>query len=182
MKHTKTILVFVLILALLSLAACGKKPADTEATPTLPPTETAPGESGAPSDGQELLKADFAAAELLAKPDSFDEFIEKDFAESEYLVKLSFTAQTPLTDFKFLSITLSDVEKDGEPLFTITDVLYSTAELNTERPLVIGTVFEGDMPTRGISFVDDTGTTRYLSVSSSGLDGSLVCAAFLPAA
>jgi len=51
--------------------------------------------------------------------------------------------------------------------------LYTLDRLTADRPLVVSTTFYGLIPNNGISYVDETGTTRFFAVDMSGEDGSL---------
>ena len=95
----------------------------------------------------------------------------------DYEVGIIFSASRTLRDFKVLSISLEDVDEDGMPVFSVLE-LYTQDALTPERPLFVQTSFPGDMPTNGISYLDDDGTTRYFSVSESGFDGSLILSEF----
>ncbi|MBQ7682196.1 MAG: hypothetical protein IJT31_08320 [Oscillibacter sp.] len=95
----------------------------------------------------------------------------------DYEVGIIFSASRTLRDFKVLSISLEDVDEDGMPVFSVLE-LYTQDTLTPERPLFVQTSFPGDMPTNGISYLDDDGTTRYFSVSESGFDGSLILSEF----
>jgi len=115
------------------------------------------------------IRVDYASDELLANPGTYDEVI---IDASDPLAKVVFTANITVEDFKYLEILLTDCVGDMCS-FDIVEELYSINELRPERPLVIGMVFMGSIPNRGISFVDETGTTRYFSINQSGRDGSL---------
>lgn len=104
-----------------------------------------------------------------------DEFVAH---SGEYEVGIVFTTERPaVRNFKVLSISLEEVDNDV--------ALYSVLELHTkealtpERPLLVRTTFPGDIPSNGISYTDDTGATRYFSVSESGFDGSLILNEFI---
>ena len=110
--------------------------------------------------------------------DSLTDVDEFEAHSGEYEVGIVFTTERPaVRDFKVLSISLEDVDNDV--------AVYSVLELHTkdaltpERPLLVRTTFPGDMPSNGICYTDDSGATRYFSVSESGFDGSLVLNEFV---
>lgn len=103
-----------------------------------------------------------------------DTFIQTDRTEvSESAVKVVFSAESTVSDFRLLSIAMQDIDENG--IFTFSaEELYSQPELTPERPLEAGLVFLGDIPNNGISFTDADGNVKYFSVDMSGMDGSLV--------
>ncbi|NLL91075.1 MAG: hypothetical protein GX222_01460 [Ruminococcaceae bacterium] len=117
-----------------------------------------------------VVKVDFADDEILSSPDKFEEFIDDD---SEFQVKAVFTVNTSVKDFRYFEIASVDVDEDENIIYNMGNELFSTGELTNERPIVIAMSFPGSMPSRGISFTDETGTVRYFAVLMSGKDGSL---------
>ena len=104
-----------------------------------------------------------------------DEFVAH---SGEYEVGIVFTTERPaVQNFKVLSISLEDVDNDIA-VYSVLE-LYAQDILTPERPLLVRTSFPGDMPSNGISYTDDTGATRYFSVSESGFDGSLILNEFV---
>ncbi len=116
-----------------------------------------------------IVSVDYASDDFLAQTGTYDEVI---IDASDPLAKVVFTANITVKDFKYLEILLTDCVGD-KCSFDIVEELYSINELRPERPLVIGMEFVGSIPNRGISFVDETGTTRYFSINQSGKDGSV---------
>lgn len=119
------------------------------------------------------LNADYATDELIGKYASCKEFIE--FDEDGYQ-KIIFVANTELKDFKF--ITIGHRSENNSVFFFEESVLYSIDKLTPEEPFVVTWVEWGTMPHRGISFVDENNVTRYFTITSSGLDGSLLITEF----
>ena len=117
-----------------------------------------------------VVKVDFADDEILSSPNKFEEFIDDD---SEYQVKVLFTVNTSVKDFRYFEIASVDVDEDENIIYNMGNELYSADKLTNERPIVIGMSFPGSMPSRGISFTDETETVRYFAVLMSGKDGSL---------
>lgn len=152
MKQAKLFLLFVAIFTML-FAACGNSP-----TPdTLPPEAE-----------EVLVSVDYATDELLSQYDSFVEFIE--FEDGRYQ-KIVFTTNVTAKDFKFIEIGL---EEDSAAIaFFEKEVLFSIDELSAEEPFLVTWMEWGAIPHRGISYIDETGTTRYFCIVMSGEDGSL---------
>jgi hypothetical protein len=103
-----------------------------------------------------------------------DTFSQTDGTEvSESAVKVVFSAESTVSDFRLLSIAMQDIDENG--IFTFSaEELYSQPELTPERPLEADLVFLGDIPNNGISFTDTDGNVKYFSVDMSGMDGSLI--------
>jgi len=98
---------------------------------------------------------------------SFTEFIEFD---DEGYQKVLISTDSPVRDVKFV-----DVQEGGLNAFKAPDnVLYSFAELTPEKPFVVTWMNWGTMPHRGLSFVDESGETRFFYLHESGKDGSLL--------
>ena len=100
---------------------------------------------------------------------NYDEF---EAIAEEPQVQLVFTSTGVVRDFTVLALTLQDVSEDGKPVFLMEE-LYSQDMLAPWRPLAVDTVFYGDIPNNGVSYVDENGLTHCFTVSMSGEDGSL---------
>ena len=87
-------------------------------------------------------------------------------------VRVLFTTNKTVSDFKILHLTCETIDDDGNITFAVEET-YSQPELTPDRPLVAGLEFPGDMPSNGISYVDADGVTRKYAVDMSGMDGSL---------
>ena len=72
----------------------------------------------------------FADEALLSGLAEYDQFTDY---PSDYQVQLVFTADTPVTDFRFLALTLRDVSDSGEMRFDIEE-LYTTDALAEGKP------------------------------------------------
>ena len=121
-----------------------------------------PGSSG-PVQGSAVQVA-FAEDALAEDPARYDSFTD---SPSDSMVRLVFTADGPASDFRFLALTLLDVDADGAMRFSIQE-LYAVDRL----PVVIETTFAGDVPDRGITYIDANGFARYFALAASGADGS----------
>lgn len=104
----------------------------------------------------------------------YDEFTADD---SDARVRVLFTAKAPSKSFKVYALTFNDVDEDGKINYQ-TQEIYFADTLMPQRPLVVEMTFYGDMPSYGISYVDETGATRLFSVNLSGEDGSLLLSEF----
>ena len=92
--------------------------------------------------------------------------------DDEMTVKVVFSTESTVTDFRVLSISMQDYD-DSDNFTFAAEELFTLAELTPERPLEAGLQFIGTIPNNGISFVDPDGNTKYYAVDMSGRDGSL---------
>jgi tetratricopeptide (TPR) repeat protein len=120
-----------------------------------------------------LVSIDYMSDELVRKYDSIAEFIE---FEDEGYQKIIFTTNIAVKDFKFIEVSFK--EQDMGIAFFENKILYSLEELLPEKPFVVTWMEWGSIPHRGISFIDETDTTRYFSIQASGEDGSLYLSEF----
>lgn len=188
----------VLLLCVLVCAACGQTdeqdtswpsgvvfadPVDDTAQSTAPQTvaaesateaelTAAPTESGDPSK----LQVQWAAS----VPESLAAAESRSVHTGDEAVQIFFSTNRTLRDFRVLNLELADVYDDGNFQFRC-QTLQQLPELTPAHPLVIETVFYGDIPNNGVSYVDENGETQYYSVSVSGLDGALLLEPFVPA-
>jgi hypothetical protein len=109
------------------------------------------------------------AEEALSGYSAYDEFIA-DTTEPQVMILLS--AEGSVRDFKVLKLNFEDIDESGKVMFSAIE-LYTQDMLAPERPLVVGMTFFGLIPNNGISFIDDSGTTRNYAINISGEDGSL---------
>ncbi|MBR4022591.1 MAG: hypothetical protein IKI94_08375 [Ruminococcus sp.] len=94
--------------------------------------------------------------------------VEKTGNETQIL----FTTDNTLQDFRLLSLFFNNIDDDGNLLYTIEDI-YSHGVLTSLSPLIVEMTFYGDMPSYGVSYIDETGKRNYFSVSISGYDDSV---------
>ncbi|MBO4916055.1 MAG: hypothetical protein J5449_12735, partial [Oscillospiraceae bacterium] len=99
----------------------------------------------------------------------YDEFIA-DKGEPQTSVVIS--AYLAVTDFKLLSLTVDSVSDEGRISFS-TKELCTRDRLEPGKPLLVKTVFQGDSPSLGFSYVDAAGTEHRCAIAVSGYDGSL---------
>lgn len=94
----------------------------------------------------------------------------------EPAVRVLLTASAPVSDFKVLALTAEPLGSEG--ITFRTRELYALDTLSPEHPLVLTTVFHGDTPGWGISYVDGNGTEQRFALDISGMDGSLYLSSF----
>ena len=178
----KKLFLFFLIIATLLFVGCAKTPAPVNGSASLPKPDVSKGEevldSTKDADPPELaeevhLTVELATDENLSIYDSFAEFIE--FDDEDYQ-KIILATNIPVKDFKFIEVGFEEV--DGDVVFLEKDVLYLLEELTAEEPFLVTWMEWGSIPHRGISFIDETDTTRYFYLGMSGEDGSLYLAEF----
>jgi predicted small lipoprotein YifL len=111
----------------------------------------------------------FAWAEDALGPfDDYETFTaEKGDPQAQVLV----VANAPVAELKVLALT-ETVAGDGSTTFE-TRELGTVGELKAGRPLLVETVFHGDSPNLGFSYVDQGGTAHRVAIDISGYDGSL---------
>lgn len=109
--------------------------------------------------------AEFAIERFLAqRPDHFF------FSEgSKDASKVVLTFDTNVTNFRFLQLEGS-FDSSGAYHCSQKQELYSKDEITTNDLMVVETNLDGLIPTRGISFVDAGGNTRYFYLALSGED------------
>ena len=88
-------------------------------------------------------------------------------------LRIVFTTEYPIRDFRFLSIKFNEnfIENDNENFYLVENVLYVLYELTPKIPLVITGVNLGCvLAIHGFSFVDKNGVIRYFSLHGSMAD------------
>ena len=113
------------------------------------------------------VSAEFAIERFLAqRPDHlFFSDGEGDNAAS----KIVLTFDTTVTNFQFLKLE-GTIGQSGEFRCSNMESLYSRDVITENDLMVVETVLEGLVPSRGISFVDAGGNTRYYYLALSGED------------
>ncbi len=107
-----------------------------------------------------------------ALPDypNYDEFIAD---ESDANVRVLLSSNSPLDQFKVLSITALDAIEAGTLRYE-RQVLHTQDSLHPDRPLVLQMTFFGDLPAYAISYTDENGTAQTFALTLSGKDGTLL--------
>ena len=94
-------------------------------------------------------------------------------ASSDPQVGVVFSVNSPVKNFKVLSLQFKDFDANNKPNFLVKE-LYTKDVLRPERQLLVKFTFIGTIPNNGFSYTDSNGKTRYYFVSESGKDGSLL--------
>ena len=84
-----------------------------------------------------------------------------------------FIAEGTITDFNFLSLTVTDVDENGKMSFD-KEILYTLDTMYENKPVEVTLTFYGDTPAYGISYKDASGATKNFTVTLSGEDGSVI--------
>ena len=121
------------------------------------------------------VSAEFAIERFLAQRP--DHLFFSDSQGSEYASKVVLSFDTPVTNFRFLQLE-GNFNQAGEFVCTNLQQLYSRDEMTENDLMVVETVLEGLIPTRGISFVDAGGNTQYYYLTISGEDNVPLLVAF----
>lgn len=116
------------------------------------------------------VSVQYADEEMLANETAYAECIAD---ESEYAVKILFTTDGRVNNFKFFSIVIDDVDENGKLIYTPGDI-YTSEVFASDYPLVATLTFWGDTPSYGISYEDESGTLHTFLLEQSGFDGSLI--------
>lgn len=169
----KLLMIIIVFVMLFLLAACSKENVTTLPDDTiLPQTD----QTDVSSSVKAIVSIDYASEELLSKTDAFDKFVDD---SSKYQVKVVFTSNIPVREFRYVELSFRDAgQGDNAINFDILKDLYHVDELTPQRPLVVTMLLDGVIPNRGISYVDESGTTRYFTISMSGKDNSLLLTEF----
>jgi len=122
---------------------------------------------------QVVVSVDFATDEALRQ---YASYTDANIQATTGAIKVLFTTTAPAKEFHFFEVTYEE-RSDGF-VFVERTLLYSTNDLTPEKPLVIRVLFPGEIPTRGISYLDENGVTQYFIVIVSGRDGSLLLIEF----
>ena len=123
------------------------------------------------------LSISFATPQQLKDPSSIYEYAE----DSPHKVELAVTVSADVSDFRFLRISIKDYV-DNKAIYEMSERPYVMDTLSANNTLILSMVFEGDMPTRGISFTNRDGKTQYSWIGLSGEDGSGTLGDFVPPA
>lgn len=90
---------------------------------------------------------------------------------SDYETEIVFTANESVKSFSFCSLSWLDNEDSGESDFEFVPMFTTD---NFDEPVVVTMTFWGDIPSYGILFTDADGTEHCATISTSGMDGSLI--------
>lgn len=113
------------------------------------------------------VSAEFAIERFLAQRP--DHLFFSDGAGDSAASKIVLTFDTTVTNFRFLKLE-GTIGQSGEFRCSNMESLYSRDVITENDLMVVETVLEGLVPSRGISFVDAGGNTRYYYLALSGED------------
>ena len=88
-----------------------------------------------------------------------------------------FLADSPVTDFRILSLFVEDMTEDGTITFS-SGTLCRLDVLSADCALVADLTFHGDLPCYGISYIDANGAFWRFAIEISGYDGSISLSEF----
>jgi|GEM_PF-3513385 len=146
-------------------------PARSSSLPSAPPSG-ASSEASAPSVPEAAGPAEVRVQWLVDSGFRLSSCRECILIEGDPQAWIVFSTDLPVGDFRLLSVAVEDIDEKGNISFS-DEELRRFDELTPDTPLVVATVFYGDMPNNGFSYVDADGTTRRFAVDMSGYDGSL---------
>lgn len=116
--------------------------------------------------GKIVVSVDNATDDILSKFERYTKAAAPDVDYYDTSVDVIFTTTVAARGFRIMSLFYPDYFRNKEIL--------SQYELLPEEPIVFSMVFHGDLPTTGISYIDENGEMRYFYVAMSGEDGSLI--------
>lgn len=154
----------------------GSQPAETAPGTTPPQESLPPEETEEPAEPELPLSADYAGADLLARPEDYDLLV---LDESEYRVDVAITASETVTGIQVASLTLEEVGEDDVG-FRIEAVLGTLDAIKPGRPFVVAMAFPGSIPNTALIFTGPDGAVCCCTISMSGKDGSLLLIPFEP--
>lgn len=107
---------------------------------------------------------------LDGEPDSGEKFIA---ADAEYATWVEFEAIETVKDFKVLAIEWKGEADNGGFIFSSKE-LFGKEKFKKGETVAVKMAMEGSIPNNGISYISPDGTSMEMSLSQSGMDGSLV--------
>lgn len=119
-------------------------------------------------DSSPEIRVNWAGTEV----ESYENLHEFVLDRNESSVRLLFTANKTVKDFKFLNLEVLDTSQDGKMKYKIKEV-YELEKLTPQKPFLATVVYYGDLTTYGISYHDDSGDKVVYAVSVSGEDGEI---------
>jgi hypothetical protein len=113
-----------------------------------------------------IINVSYVDESFLNKYAAYDSFIQ-----NEDSGRIAFTANVPVNDFSWLSLTMQFDDIDG-PIYDIEEELYSLEELTPEKPFVVSWQEVGIMSCFGFSYSDKDGEKKYFVgyVANYGMD------------
>ena len=145
----------------------------TDLSKKIAESELRPFEIFSAGDGTEETSCVIAvfAEDTLVELTNAERFVAD---SSEYETEVVFFANYgDVYDFEFCEIKWLDDSDSGESDFEFVPV-YKTETLTQDTPLVVTMTFWGDIPSYGIIYTDSEGVEHSGTISTSGMDGSLI--------
>ncbi len=119
-------------------------------------------------DSSPEIRVNWAGTEV----ESYENLHEFVLDRNESSVRLLFTANKIVKDFKFLNLEVLDTSQDGKMKYKIKEV-YELEKLTPQKPFLATVVYYGDLTTYGISYLDDSGNKVVYAARVSGEDGAI---------
>ena len=96
-----------------------------------------------------------------------------DTIDDPYSVDIRFVPMGTLVyDFKFLGLSLTDVDDNGNATYESTPIL-EIGDVDRFSPFILEAAFPGTLPSYGFSYVDEAGNLHEFALIQSGKDGSI---------
>lgn len=119
------------------------------------------------------IQAKFVTEDELANLENHHEFKAE---ESEYVSWILFETDEELKDVQLKLLQYEYTEET----YGSEKILYELSEFTSEKSLLAGVVYWGDMTTYGISFIDGEEKEHHYALYMSGKDGSLIMEKYTP--
>ena len=100
-----------------------------------------------------------------------------DLSSGEPSSAVLFLADSPVMDFRILSLFVEDITEDGSITFSSGSLCHLDV-LSADCALVADLTFHGDLPCYGISYIDANGAFWRFAIEISGYDGSISLSEF----
>jgi len=107
----------------------------------------------------------YADEAFFKKYKTYESFINKDYA-----LKFAVIAKVPVKNFSWetLGFDYETYDKNGSPIYEVTEALYKVDELLPKKPLVVSWIAVGDMSFFSFSYRDKNGQMKYFT----GIEGN----------
>lgn len=173
MKRMNLLLAGGVLGCALLLAGCGGEEELQLPTPTAPivyidPSPTPTPEVKVPA----VINIDFSTEAEIVDNAGAEHFTEEQYKNNEFLKYITISTDQTITNVQYKQVGVAEAGTSNM-IFNEGAVLYTAPELSPSKSLVIGTVFEGDSPTRAISYTDTNGETVKMFVTQSVRDGTV---------
>ena len=189
----KRILGICIALCLVLLCACTAQPADGQtetAAQTVTEAQTVPTETQTETEAQSVTETTVPQTETTAPQPANLSVSLADGASAlpdgvhvtadagEPAAHLVFKTDREVRSVQVLSLFMTDYDENtGKPVYDVKTVKTLDA-LTPQMPLIVTTVFYGDLPNNGIAYTDSDGSVHRFAVEMSGEDGSVFLSEF----